>query len=515
MSPMSLDATATARYVSQTFHSPAILGLKIASITAAVVSNWSLDIPQGAYWSHDAMNATGLDFCNVSIMSTHPGWGDSINTQVWLPLDAWNGRLQYTGGGGLISGLEVPAMTGALADGYVSVSTDGGHNMLADASTWGLYGPGDVNLYNVANFGGVALHDAVVMGKALTRQFYGRHANYSYYNGCSTGGRQGLMFAQNYPEDFDGLIAAAPAVGWNDLVIELFYPMVNLQDHGGFPSQCELGALTAAAVEACDFKDGVTDGIISAPSLCDFDPMTMVGKPVPCGDVSVNVSRLAAVGAKAAWSVNQENGTVLWQGLFQQAYLGALMNTTTDGSGVSEPVPFSPSTDWIGSLLRRDPNWDWRGKYTVQDMYADLKSPLNRLYYGFLGADYLDLSTFRDAGGKMITWHGMADGYIPTVRSQVYYTSVESLDPNVRDYYRYFQPPGVGHCSGGPGPYPGQVLDSLVAWVEHGEAPDTLAGVALPNKNGTVYERPICMYPLRAQHNGTGDVTKASSWECK
>ena len=514
MSPISLVAT-TASCVPQTFNSPAIFGLKVASIAATVVSNWSLDIPQGSYGSHDALNVTGLNFCNVSIISTHPGWGDSINSQIWLPLEGWNGRLQYTGGEGLISGLEFPAMTGALADGYASVSTDGGHNMLADASMWGLDSPGDVNLYNVADFGGLALHEAVVMGKALTKDFYGRDAAYSYYNGCSTGGRQGLMFAQNYPGDFDGIIAAAPAVGWNDLVIGLFYPMVNLQDNGGFPSQCELNALTTAAVESCDPKDGVVDGIVSAPELCDFDPFILVGKSVPCGSGSVKISKFAAIGAHGAWTVNQQNGTVLWQGFGQQAYLGGLMNTTTNAFGVSEPAPFAPVPQWIGALLRRSPNWNWRGNYSVQEQYADLTSSQNRLYYGFLGSDYRDLSTFRDAGGKMITWHGMADGYIPTTRSQVYYEGVESLDPGVRDYYRYFQPPGVGHCGGGPGVFPGQTLTSLLAWVEHDEAPDVLAGIALPDANGTIYERPICLYPLRAQYDGTGDVTMADSWVCK
>ena len=514
MAPISASATA-ASCLPGTFQNPVIAGLKIVSITAAVVGNWSQEIPQGPYGSHDAWNVTGLDFCNVSVISTHPGWGDSINTRIWFLLEGWNGRLQYTGGGGLISGLEFPAMTGALADGYASVSTDGGHRLLEDLSQWGIYGPGNANLYNVANFGGTALHEAVVMGKNLTRDFYGRDAAYSYYTGCSTGGGQGLMFAQDYPEDFDGILAGAPALGWNDLVIALFYPSVYLQDNGGFPNQCELAAITAAAVKACDPKDGVTDDIVSAPDLCDFDPFSLVGTSVPCGTGSVNISRIAAIGAKGVWSTNQQNGTVLWPGFNQQASFEGLMNTTTNAAGVSEPLPFGPSEEWVADMIRLDPSYNWRGNYSVDQMYADLKSPQNRLYSGLLPGNDADLSTFRDAGGKMITWHGMADNYIPTAHSQNYYERVERLDPSVRDYYRYFQPPGVGHCTGGPGPYPGQTLKSLVAWVEQGQAPNSLAGVSLPNANGTVYERPICMYPSRANYTGHGNVTKAVNWECK
>jgi feruloyl esterase len=518
MALISASAAATS-CVASTFQTPVIAGLKIVSITAAVVGNWSQDVPQGVYGSHDAWNVTGLDFCNVSVISTHPGWGDSINSQIWFPLQGWNGRLQYTGGGGLVSGLSVPAMTAALADGYASVSTDGGHGMSDDLSRWGLYGPGDANLYNVANFGGTALHEAVVVGKALTRDFYGRDAAYSYYNGCSTGGGQGLMFAQDYPEDFDGIIAAAPALGWNDLVIALFYPSVYLQDvAGGFPNRCELAAITAAAVKACDPKDGVVDDIVSAPDLCDFDPFSLVGTSVPCGGTgTVNVSRVAAVGARGVWSIDRRNGTVLWEGFNQQAAFDGLMNTTTDAvTGVSEPLPFPPAEQWVADMIRLDPSYDWRrGNYSIDQMYADLRSPQNRLYSGVLPGKRADLSTFRDAGGKMITWHGMADNYIPTAHSQNYYERVERLDPAVRDYYRYFQAPGVAHCLGGPGPYPGQTLKSLVTWVEHGQAPDSLAGVSLPNANGTVYERPICMYPLRAKYTGHGDVTQSVNWECR
>lgn len=533
MAPPSIvvgAAAAALNCIPQTFHNPNISGLGISSISAHVVNNWSLEIPQGLYTSHEARNVTDVSFCNVTVTSTHPGWNDTINTQLWLPLDPsdWNGRLQMTGGGGLVTGLLYTAMTGALSDGYASVSTDGGHNSLTDLSVWGLYEDQNPNLYNVLDFAQNSLHEAAVMGKTLTKDFYGKNVSYSYYTGCSTGGRQGLAIAQNYPEDFDGILASAPALKWNDIAIQMLYPMVNLLDqHDGFPNQCELDALTAAAVEACDPKDGVTDGIISAPELCDLDPLTMVGRSIPCGTSSeghvVNISRIAAIGAKGAWYPVEQSGTALWLGFGQQAQLGGLMNTTTtttttnSPSGVAEPepVPFGPSVQWLACMLKHDPAYDWRTNYNVQQMYEQLKSPENALYRGILSADNPDLSKFRDAGGKMITWQGMADDNIPTAESQDYYQSVEAHDPDVRDYYRYFQPPGIGHCLGGPGFFPGQTFENLVDWVEHGRAPDSLLGVTQPDFNGVISQRPICLYPKRAKYDGEGEVTAAGSWTCQ
>ncbi|OAP63378.1 hypothetical protein AYL99_02605 [Fonsecaea erecta] len=161
----------------------------------------------------------------------------------------------------------------------------------------------------------------------------------------------------------------------------------------------------------------------------------MVGESVPCGSTHVNISQIAA---HVAWYTAEHDETVLWPGFGQQAALGGLMNTTTNSLGVSEPVPFTTS------------------------MYAELKSPENRLCYGLVSADKVDLSLFRDAGGKMSTWQGMADGNIPTSESQNYYLAVEDYDPAVRDYFRYFQPPGIGHCLDGPGFFPGQAFESLV-----------------------------------------------------
>ncbi len=507
--------TAASLCVPQTFHSPSIFGLQTVSIQASVVSNVTVDIPPGGIVGQAATNVTNLSFCNVSVATTHPGWGDLINTEVWLPLRGWNERIQMTGGGGLATGLMAPnfAMIGAVKDDYVAVGTDGGHDS-DDPGSWGLASPGNVNLYKLLDYSTPALHEAIVIGKAITNDFYGRHASFSYFVGCSTGGRQGLMYAQDFPQDFDGIIAAAPGIYYNRAILQLFYPLTRLKDHGTIPAPCELTALTAAAVEECDPKDNVTDGIISAPELCTFDPFSLVGHRINCSGVESEISYAAAFAANETWSVTVENSTTLWLGLGHQADLSGLVNTTCDNSGHCVGVPFSPLTQWLTYFVEKDPAYDWN-QFTVQDMSAFLNGPDNKLYDSFLATNSLNLAPFAQAGGKIITYHGLADQYIPTNVSRIYYDNLLELDPDAAHYYRYYQVPGVGHCSGGAGPVPIDTIDKLVNWVEHGVAPDVLEGQSSPNAQGLVYNTPICVYPGRAVYKGQGDVTQADNWECK
>ena len=508
-----LLATAATRCISQTFTNPSIFGLETVSITANVVSSWTLDVADIAFslsGSIHAQNGTQFDFCNVSLATTHPGWGDLINTEVWLPLQDWNGRMVMTGGGGLSTGLSLPDMTIAMSDGFSSVSTDGGH-FGEDPSTWALASPGNVDLYKLLDYSTTALHEAVVIGKSVTKEFYGQNASFAYFAGCSTGGRQGLMFAQRFPEDFDGILAASPGLQYNTMITAGFYPYLKVQAVGQFPHPCELTALMTAAIEECDPKDGVTDGIISAPELCTFDPFSMVGKPVACEGRQINLTYAAALGAQETWTPNM---TVLWYGLEPGSDLTGALNTTCSQTGTCEPVPFPPLVEWLVYWLEKDPSYDYR-KYTVQEMIAWLDSPTNKLYDSFLATDDINLTAFHKAGGKMITWHGLADQYIPPSLSQRYYDELLEVDPAVPEYYRYFQAPGVQHCIGGAGPYPSGVLESLVDWVEHGVAPHKLEGVSPPNAQGVVYQRPICEYPLRARYRGQGNVTQAASWICK
>jgi len=242
---------------------------------------------------------TGLHFCNVSLTYTHPGQDDYINVHVWLPMTHWNGRFQGTGGGGFATGMFDPSLAMAVSQGYSAAATDGGHSaspeLATSASEWALISPNNVNLYLLQDFASVALNDVTIIGKAVTESFYLAASKYSYWNGCSTGGRQGIMMAQKYPAGYNGILAAAPAINMERLLIGGYWPQFVMNQLGVYPSNCELGAIAAAAVEACDKLDGVVDGIVAAPGLCNFDANSMIGKEITCKDDTIAKVSASAV----------------------------------------------------------------------------------------------------------------------------------------------------------------------------------------------------------------------------
>ena len=212
--------------VASALQKPQVPGAHVTSLTAAVVHNYTEDL-SGESNNWQEHNATDLSFCQVNVTITHPGTGDSVQNQVWLPLTGWNGIFLGVGGGGYAAG-NWPSLGAAVLRGYAAVSTDAGHsqNNSGDASDWALVSPGNVNQYLLLDFSSLSVHDMTVIGKAVTENFYGSAPKYSYWQGCSTGGRQGLMEAQMYPDDYDGIVAAAPAVNWNDFTPAQQWPQV-------------------------------------------------------------------------------------------------------------------------------------------------------------------------------------------------------------------------------------------------------------------------------------------------
>jgi hypothetical protein len=188
---------------------PKLFGAQILALSAYERHNYSLPL----------LKITSLNFCNVNITYTHPGYNDSINIQVWLPLTGWNERFQGTGGAGYATGVMDQALAPAVAQGYAAVSTDGGHAVDALTESWALVSSGNVNFDLLEDFASIALNDMTVLGKAVTKSYYGMAPNFSYWNGCSTGGRQGLMIAQRYPNDYDGILAGAPAINWPSFIV--------------------------------------------------------------------------------------------------------------------------------------------------------------------------------------------------------------------------------------------------------------------------------------------------------
>lgn len=293
---------------------PSVFGAEFLSMKTTFVTNYSQFVHTGYYTNHGSVNVTNASFCNVTLTYTHPGQNDSINVQVWLPADNWNGRLQAIGGGGWQAGLYTPSlmgMTAAVGEGYSTVSTDAGLGSQVYPTDWALLSPGNVNLYLLQDLASVSLNDMAIIGKAVTSSFYGEPPKYSYFSGCSQGGRQGMMLAQRYPDAFDGIAASAPAINWSNFVFSDYWPSLVMRLLGEFPPACEFDAISAAALHTCDGLDGVVDGIIADIDACCFNPMSMVGKAINCSTlngVSRTISSAAATIIKAAVSC----ASLLW-----------------------------------------------------------------------------------------------------------------------------------------------------------------------------------------------------------
>ncbi|KAK3117628.1 hypothetical protein LTR53_000856 [Teratosphaeriaceae sp. CCFEE 6253] len=470
-----------------------------------------------------------IDFCNITLTYTHPGQHDTIHIYLWLPLraESWNGRFLAQGGGGWAAGFDA-ALAPSVALGYAAAITDAGHPLhgsvaqMADARTWLLASPGNLNWPLLQNFAARALDDLPKVAKQVVWGFYGEPARFAYWHGCSTGGRQGLMAAQRFPGHYDGILAAAPAINWATFVVAELWPHIVMRKVGYYPPHCEFEAIRRAAIEACDGLDGVVDGVIAAPGLCAFDATSIVGQTFDCGGAARRILAQAAEVANAVWAGPSKDGRSAWYGLPHETPFSVrgpygpptgLATTTCDENNENcKGVPFIISESWIRDVLRRGQAIDLTAM-DEEEFWHTLRRSVNE-FASVISTDDADLSEFKAAGGKMITWHGMADQLIPINGTSDYYDRVLALDPAAADHYRYFEAPGVQHCLGGPGAAPTAPLEALVQWVEQGVAPATLDAATVPTgEGGARRHRPLCAYPLVAAYVG-GDVGEAGSYEC-
>ncbi|RYP47550.1 hypothetical protein DL768_006395 [Monosporascus sp. mg162] len=457
------------------------------------------------------MKSYTINFCNVTATYTHSGWNDTINVNAWLPLtSSWNGRLQALGGGGYSASFGPLYMIQAVANGYVALDTDAGHAkgqvQALSPKEWALTSPGNVNLYLVENWGHRSLHEMAVIGKTITKNYYKTAPEYSYFTGCSGGGRQALVIAERYAEDFDGLLAVAPAIDMENFIPAGFWATQVMNDLGVYPSPCELDAFSQAAIDACDALDGLKDGIISLPDRCHFDPHTVVGQNFDCNGTTRQYTEAGATIVQAAWTgPRSTDGKVGWFGLNKDASLTSTYITTQCASnGTCSAQPGSLLSGWIQYLLAKDPNWD-ATNMTKAGLLEFLQQS-ERDYSTAMSATGPDLSKFRAAGGKMITWHGLADEAIPPNGTIAYYQQVLERDPHADEFFRFFEAPGVGHCYGGVGAAPEGAFSRLVSWVEDGVAPDRLAAVDSAGRKTS-----LCPFPLRQSYLGVNNTDGAAS----
>src|SRR5262245_6672095 len=364
------------------------------------------------------IDSAGIDpsdgSCRVTASVTHPPSGDRVRVFIGLPVTNWNGRFQGTGGGGFLGG-HPNNLRGPVARGFSAGATDTGHE--GGSGSFALDANGRVNWQSIVDNAYLGIHDMTVVGKALTEKFYGKAPRYSYFVGGSTGGRQGLMEAQRFPNDYDGIISACPAINWQRFIPADLWPQVVMVAAKNFVPKSKLDAATAAAVAACDASDGVKDGVIDDPLRCAYDPKALVGTKV--GDDTFTEAD-ADVIRKIWQGPRGQGGAFLWYGLERGADLSAL--AATSGSPL-EGKPFSIPLEWLQYFLLQNAKWDWT---TLTPAGFELLWKQSVEQYGaIIGTDDPDLTRFRDRGGKIIIYHGLADQLIPAAGTIDYYKRVQ------------------------------------------------------------------------------------------
>jgi feruloyl esterase len=422
-----------------------------------------------------------------------PSTDSQIEMEVWLPTETWNGKFQAVGNGGWAGVISYPAMATAVQEGYATASTDTGHK-----GGNALFAIGHQE--KLVDFAYRAVHEMTVKSKAIVMAFYGRGARLSYWNGCSTGGRQGLMEAQKYPEDFDAILAGAPANYQTHLhTWDLSVAIPTLKDPASAVPAAKLAMLNKAAIEQCDMGDGVKDGLINNPRACRFDPSTLLCRGAD-SDSCLTAPQLESVKRTYA-PAKTRSGEVIFPGKDPGSETGWNVLSGTQPPGVS-----------VGSfqVAYADANWDWRS----WELDRDLKL-VDEKVGSIVNAVDPDLSAFKTRGGKLLLYHGWNDTAISAGNTVNYYSSVLSkMGPKQDDWVRLFMAPGMQHCGGGPGPNQVNYLAALERWRESGVAPDHLTAAHVSN-NRVDMTRPLCPYPQVAHYKGVGSTNDAANFVCK
>lgn len=440
-------------------------------------------------------------FCRVAATLT-PTKESQIQIEVWLPAAGWNGRFQAVGNGGWNGNIDTNALAAGLRRGYATAGTDTGHQ--------GGGGPWMRNREQLIDYGHRAVHEMTVTAKAIVNAFYERAPRFSYFNGCSGGGRQALVAAQRYPDDFDGIVAGAPALNATGRAAFAMWIAQNVhRDEASFIPPALFPVINEAVLQACDTLDGLADGVIDNPQACRFDPQVLAckpGAPPASGTAAACLTPAQVETARTMYAplVNPRTKEQIFPGL---AYGTELGWTTFAGQ-----QPFGIGAQMFQHMVFADPDWDY--KTLNFDSHMALVSTREG---GLVNALETDLTPFFASGGKLIHYHGWADPQIPAASSSEYYERVLQTmggSGKVSSNYRLFMVPGMAHCGGGTGTSTFDMLGELEQWVEAGDAPDSIPASRMAN--GTVNRtRPLCPYPQRAVYRGSGSIDDAANFACK
>jgi feruloyl esterase len=439
-------------------------------------------------------------YCRVALVLA-PSKDSHIESEVWLPSADWNGKLLVVGNGGWAGSISFSAMASSIRDGYATASTDTGHKA-GDAGGNGMFALGHPE--KIVDFGYRALHETTVKAKAIIAAFYSREPKYSYYNGCSTGGRQGLMEATRFPADFDGIVAGAPANPHISLHASGIELNMQLRKNPDLPlTPGKIATVQKAIMGACDKIDGVKDGILSYPEKCTFDP---AGLLCSAGNSDACLTALQVDAVKMVFAdVKTRKGEIVWTGF---APGSELQGTPLAAKSAENAPPNSFLLDSIRILGYQDPNWDWR----TWDLDRDLAVSAEKA--GYIDVHTYDLSAFKARGGKLLLYHGWVDpGITPGNTVNFYKGVLAKMGSRQDDWLRLFMMPGMQHCAGGPGPDQFDKVAVIERWRESGIAPEQI--IATRVSGGTVdMTRPICPYPQVPTYKGSGSTNDAANFAC-
>ncbi|MBS1855064.1 MAG: tannase/feruloyl esterase family alpha/beta hydrolase [Acidobacteria bacterium] len=497
----------------------------IEIVSATLVPEGPLDLTTAA--NPNARPAVVPARCDVKAVA-RPTSDSEIGFEVWLPPSGWNGKYMQLGNGGWAGSIPLPSMIAPLRRGYAAAGTDDGHK--GNDASWAIGHP-----EKLIDFGYRAPHRTRAAAEAIVKAFYGRAPERNYFVGCSDGGREALMEAQRYPEDFNGIVAGAPANAWSRLFAGFVWnEQALLADPASAIPPAKLAAIQKAVLAACDALDGVKDSLIEDPRACRFDPAVLACKGTETADC-LTAPQVKALARIYAGPKDPRTGEQIFPGYppgTENAPAG--WNPWITALAPPNAIQFFFGNSYYGQAVFERRDWDFR----TMDFTNDVAFALRKAG-AVIDSTNPDLRSFRAHGGKLIQYHGWGDAAISPLSSIAYYESVRSFltrfpDPRsegrkqVEDFYRLFLVPGMGHCGGGLGPnsfgntgaWPAgdashDILTAIETWVEQGTAPEELIGSGkVPEDAARTLTRPLCVYPQVARYKGSGDPYDAANFEC-
>jgi feruloyl esterase len=434
-----------------------------------------------------------------------PVAGSRIGAVYRLP-PSWNGKVLGIGGGGFAGNVRAESAADGLSRGYAVIQNDLGHpSASALDPSFAIDESGARNVEGIVDFGHRATHLATVIGKQVAEAFYGRAPAHAYWQGCSTGGRQGLAEVQRYPDDYDGVIAGAPVYtpltyANAMLRVQMFHARA-----GSNLEAAHVPLIRDAVLAACDADDGVADGILTDPRTCNWDPAELQCATSSAASSACLTPAQVETVRRAYSGVRLRGGRYAAMPLMrggESDWAARMIGTPNQPRGLNAVL----GAPFMAFIAVGDRNYDFMTFEPERD-FAVLDG-------GIAAAEVHqqnpNVAPFVERGGKLLLWHGFNDPGPSPLSTIEYYDAVLDAVPAARDNVRLFLAPGVLHCGGGPGPDRFDALTALETWVERGVAPQSIVAT----KENPPLSRPLCPYPALPRYTGTGDPSDAASFEC-